>query len=331
MGKTKLGICMLDMEYMNRFIKCVMKHYRDSYEIHVLKQEASVEDENLEEMDIIIRDSCLEAGGREPCLILQEEPIEVDEELSETIHYTDKYQEVYKIMEFVDLLAQKERIQTKIVAGIGRPQLIGVFSLSKEAMQIPFLVLLAEILGEKHKVLVVDLQPYSGFSTGLEVEADTLGMEDVMAMAMAETYTPSRLASSIGCEQKWDYIYPAKNVLCLAEGDMVLYQKIIQLLQKERGYEVVILNFGSLFTGVLEMMAVCDSFYMLIEENKNHGWRERVFIKELEHQEKSDFLEKIQWVGIPTTLLREENWRDTMMNWLWDEMGDQLRKSYWME
>ena len=46
MNKTKLAICMKDLEYQKRFVNCFMNHYKHQYELHVftnLEQLSSVD------------------------------------------------------------------------------------------------------------------------------------------------------------------------------------------------------------------------------------------------------------------------------------------------
>lgn len=329
MGRTKLGVCMEDEEYRKRFVKCVMTHYRESYEIHVIEKDDDAGDET---MDIILVDqSKAKEGVGVQVLILSEQGATETEVPAMNGHYTEKYQEVYKIIEKVELLSSKEGYPLGKIMGQAKPHIIGVFSLSREALQIPFTILLAEIIGERDRVLVVDLQPYSGFGTEMEIEESCLGMEDVMAIATTEVYTTGRIAASIGSEQKWDFIYPPKNMLCLMEGDKNLYLRMLEILQKERGYEQFIVNFGGLFSGIMEAMELCDQFYFLVEKKEELGWREKSFIEELKRRGKEVFLEKIYWVDIPSSFVRERSWKELTKGWLWSEFGDQFREIYWME
>lgn len=335
MDKTKLAICMEDEEYEARFVKCVMNHYKESYEIHIVDDIEKIAEEQKREFHVIVTG---DDSGNTFCdgeamvrLVLQENAIEHVPDSEDNVFYTEKYQEVYKIMEVLEQAVVQQSSQKIYQVGRTTTQLIGVFSLEKEGMQIPFTALLAEILGDRNRVLVIDLQPFSGFSVELDTEENALGMEDLMTIATTENYTSNRLAASIGHEQKWDYVYPVRNVQCLAEANVELYRKIIEILQKERGYEQVILNFGAVFPGVGELMEDCQQFYVLTERKEESSWREENFLHEMRCRGKEGFLQKFTWMEIQARFVKERSWRQLAKSWLWSELGDQLRERNWME
>lgn len=335
MDKTRLAICIGDAEYEARFVKCVMNHYRESYEIHVVDDICEIVEEPKREFHVVITGdgNTREKHTEETYIlfVLQENGAAVGKDSDENVFFTEKYQEVYKIMEEVEKAVFQRLSRKHVLAGKKEAQLIGVFSLEKEAMQIPFTALLAEILGEQNRVLVIDMQPFSGFSASLDSEEDALGMEDLMTVATTESYTSNRLVASIGQEQKWDFVYPVKNVQCLAEADEGLYQKMIQILQKERGYEQIILNFGAVFSGMMELMTRCQQLYFLTERKEEKNWREEAFEDEMRRRGNEAFLQRIFWIEIPLHFVKEKTWRQLTTNWLWNELGDKLREINWME
>lgn len=333
MNKTKLAICIEDEEYKTRFVKCIMKHYKDSYEIHVMHCLKELEEEQKNKFDVIItgdgKDICQDILQNYAVLILKEHVSEKEVSLKEKIIYVEKYQEVYKIMQELEKVVTQNSFQKTSVIGEKETQIIGVFSLEKESMQMPFTALLAEILGETNSVLVIDIQPYSGFALEIDVESDALGMEDMMSIAATESYTNNRLSASIGCEPKWDFIYPVKNMECLTEANGELYQKMICILQKERSYSHIIINFGAAFSGMTEFMEYCQLFYFLTERKEVWSWREKTFFAELQQRGKDDFLRRLIQMEIPAGFGKDTSWRQLSKNWLWGELGDTLRKMHW--
>lgn len=333
MGKTKLAICIEDEEYEARFVKCVMNHYKDSYEIHVFhsineamqeqKFHVIIAGDGNDFEELKVKNSIL--------FVLQENGVETAPSEKENIFFVEKYQAVYKIMEELEKQVTQKDSESLGQTGSGKMQMTGVFSVAKESMQIPFTTLLAEILGEKERVLVIDIQPYSGFATDLDWDEETLGMEDLMAVAITGNFTSHRLAASIGHEQKWDFIYPVKNTQCLAETQGEIYLKMIQILQKERGYEKIIINFGGVFPGMLEFMEQCQQIYFLTERKEETSWREAHFFYDIKNQGKAHILQKFCQMEVPVSLVKERSWRQLAKNWLWSALGDRLREINWME
>ena len=333
MEKTKLAICIEDQEYKERFVRCVLKHYKELFEIHVVNQLCELEKESHEKFGAVILG---DTHGKEldfsevyVCLVLYEDRKEILS-TNENIYYTEKYQEVYKIVEELQKVVCKKRNISYQYEERNLVQRIGVFSLSKEVMQLPFSALLAEVLGENKRVLMVDLQSFSGLVTEVEAEG-ALGMEDLISLATREQYTANRLSASIGYEQKWEYIYPVKNATCLSEVGIETYEKMLQILEREQAYTYEIINFGSMFLGMIELMESCQEIYMLTEKKDERNYRERHFLEEMNLRGKSGLLKKIIWIEIPTSFVKNSSWKQLSKQWLWSSLGDILRERYWME
>lgn len=326
---------MKDEEYRERFTKCVMAHYKNNYEIYVMDDIDDVWDKKIS-YDIVLIDEGVklnkENGKEQIVFLLTKEDAPTDDNVcsEDKIFCTEKFQEVYKIIEKIEKVMTKKGMKKNGRNKKANAELLGVFSLEKEKMQIPFTALLGEILGERNKVLVVDLQPFSGMSMEVEID-DVLGMEDMLSVSMTENYTKSRLSGSIGHEAKWDFIYPVKNSSCLMEANSQIYEKMIEIVEKELGYEQIILNFGSAFSGMEDLMEKCEQFYILTDQKEDHSWRESAFLTELRELGKERFLEQIIWIEIHPEFIKEHSWKQLERSWLWSHLGDQIRKISWVE
>ena len=61
MQKKRVGVCIEDAEYENRFTNCLMNHYRNQLELHIytgLDQLLAMDSTN---MDAIIMSDCIKA------------------------------------------------------------------------------------------------------------------------------------------------------------------------------------------------------------------------------------------------------------------------------
>ena len=334
MEKVCLVVCMEDEEYQSRFIKCMMNHYKDVYELHVLKDMDYISSMDRKESVIVIVSDRKEAetfAEESRRVVLLQEDVEESLSENEYVQCTQKYQEVYKIVDKIDILVEKKHKGNMYRKGKKHTRIIGVYSLEKEEMQIPFCVLLAEVMADQRDVLLMDLQPFSGLAMEQEETNVSFGLEDLLTVATTEVYTSNRLKASIGREQNWDYIYPAKNIACLAEAGEEIYQKMLEILFKERDYQYVIVNFGAIFPGVLDFMDQCDGFYFLKARGESFNWRETSFLDEMGRLGKTEFLRKITKIEIPMEFIREKSWRQVAKSWLWGELGDLLRSQIWME
>ena len=329
MNKTKLAICMKDLEYQSRFVNCFMNHYKNLYELHVftrleqLKEVVSFEyvviitgEYTTEEMTYFV-----ERG--EKLLYLSECDLERENLIADHCTYVEKFQEVYKIAEAIERLVADCTPSSRENADAGYEK-IGVYSLSQEMFQIPFAALLGKIYGECEKVLLLDLQNYSGLK---EYEVPSMGLEDLLSVVMTGNYSRSRILECIRHEADWDYVQPVQNNQWLAEGSKEMYEDLINLLVKELGYQKVIINFGTTFLGQLDMMEQCKQIYLLVKQETGALWREEAFTKELIRMERDVLLRKIKQIEIPSATVREKAWKPLVEKWIWGSFAECLRAS----
>ena len=316
---------MKDLEYQARFVNCFMNHYKNMYELHVFTHLDQLKEENPLVYAIIITGeytledmmNFVERG--EIILNLTEDFVEKKDALVENFICTEKYQEVYKIAELVELLVV-DKIRGQDSSFEKSYEIVGVFSLTQEAYQTPFAALLGKAYGEQQKVFVLDLQTYSGFR---EEDASSMGLEDLLSAVTTGNHSKSRILECIRHESDWDYVCPVQNNQCLAEGSKDLYDALIALLVQELGYQKIIINFGSAFLGQLDMMEQSQRIYWLC--GKEPGWREEAFSQELARLERGLLLQKLQKIEIPQISNREMSWRALLEKWNWGYIGEYLR------
>lgn len=330
MKKTKLAICMADLEYQNRFVSCFMNHYNHQYELHVFTAPMQMQESEQREYAVIIigeytTDELAVFVEKGEIILRLEENFGKEDETDEKVLCTEKYQEVYKIAELIErLVAEKTSKKGNRLRSKGY-ELIGIYSLTQEMYQAPFAALVGKIYGEQQKVLVLDLQSYSGL-TETECEAGSMGLEDLLSVAQTGNYSKSRVLECIRHESNWDYICSVQNQQCLAEGTKELYEAMIEMLVQELEYEVVIINFGSMFMGQLDMMEMCQYIYLLNAKSLEKSWRDKVFERELSRLGKEDLLQAIRRMEIVQNAGREISWRTLVEKWAWGQLGEMLRQ-----
>ena len=321
---------MKDLEYQNRFVSCFMNHYNHQYELHVFTSPSQLEEAGRMEYAVIITgeyntEELTIFVERTEIILVLEENFDRENLSEEKIIYTEKYQEVYKIVELIErhgvniLPGKRSGTQSK------KFEMIGIYSLTQEIYQAPFAVLLGKIYGELQKVLILDLQSYSGLRD-MEGESFSMGLEDLLSVAQSGNYSKNRMLECIHHEGNWDYICPVQNHQCLAEGTKELYERLIDRLVQDLGYEVVIINFGDVFWGQLDMMEICHSYYFLTGKSDRGNWRELLFEEELLKQGKENLIQTMQRIEFAQTVNREIKCRTLAETWTWGEFGELLRQ-----
>lgn len=322
MGKEKLAVCIGDENYRERFVQCLMNHYRHRFELHVFRSPEEVCNAQWPVGGLLIGSDYSQAEleplhkYQDSFLYLQEE-----EELP-WARNVEKYQEVYKIVEAAAGKGESEQFPVA-----ERTSIIGVCSLTAPQLQLPFAVLMTQLMGEEKKVLLLDLQPYSGLRNSCQEEQ--AGLEDLMVVATTGVYSRSRVMAAIRHEKPWDYVYPVRNSVNLKEGGYEVYHRILEILSQELEYDAIVVNVADGISGGTELLAECSKVYLLHAKTDVGVWRERDFTDEMERQKKDALLHRIDRVEIPAVL--GSDWEKTAEQWRWNELGNLIRARIWGE
>jgi len=339
MSKTKLAVCIGDAVYQNRFVKCLINHYQSQFEVSIFSDVSEIATQDAQEYEVIIVGDCDKEGLEllrhrgENILYLSEEQREMNA-CTEHVICVEKYQEVYKIVDSIEqftgkILHRAEQNEEK------ERQVIGVFSLEREEKQLPFAATLCSVCSENAPVLLINMQPYSYLENIKEYWGDgrmqeTLEMEDLMAVATTGVYTKGRLLAGIGREQNWEYVHSVRNPESLAEGSSEIYRAMINILSEELGYKTIVINFGSMFSGMTELMGTCDSFFLLVAKEEQVSWREEIFVEVIKKHERENFFRRVTRFEIPAVYSTDDGWRQLAEKWRWSEIGESLREKLWV-
>ena len=328
MRKIRLGLYLSDREYGERFTGCLMNHYRDRLELHLFT-ELEAAKASCAALDGMV----LSDWGDEYESIVQQLPVIVLYDSEEVggmqegeVFFMDKYQEVNKIVDEILRHIGQEIRDVQQNGRIGQKlQTFAVYSLAENEYQMPFAVTLASIMSEQEKVLLLDLQENSGLSQLLG-EGKEAGLEELLVMAESGKYSKSRMVSCVEHLDNMDVVYPVCNTECLCEAQAKTYQDLLQILAQEMGYTTIIMNLGSRFVGFFDMLAACESIYLVKSRGGLGQWREKEFREELEKHMHADPQEHIRGVELPRVAVPMISCERLVEQWKWNELGDSLRR-----
>ncbi len=350
MHRAKIAVCIRDREYRNRFVSCLMKHYRNQVELHIFDGEEETPDQfgNSYELYLVSGEDAWmqELSGQGPVVCLwdrsEECNIKGGEMCSEKenvrrnrdrkegddrqVYFVDKYQNVARIMEEVlSHITADERDGYQERNGMEKTKLMAVYSLSAVECQLPFAVTLGTILADNQRVLLVDLQESSGISQILSQES-SMGLEEMLLMAESGNFHRGRMASCIGHRNGMDYIYPAASADSFYEVGREGYLKLFAMLSREMDYEVIVINFGTRFPGFLETLSLCSPVYLIHSAGQIHKWREREFLSEIEAKGYQGMVDAITHVEMPLMVNSVTSMERLVEEWKWGNLGDIIRR-----
>lgn len=326
MKRVRLGVCMADREFMDRFTGCLVRHYRQQIELHMFTDMnmlwgsvANVDAVLLEDQEL----GGLKAERDCPVICLYDE--EVPEE-NGGVYFVEKYQEVNKIVDEI-MRHIGEEIQNVTQTGSlpARARTIAVYSLSENEYQLPLAVTLASILSEQERVLLLDLQENSGLSQLARDQSET-GLEELLVMIAGGKVSQNRMGACIGHLDRLDYVYPAGNTECLCETSAATYRQLIHVMSRERGYDTVILNLGSRFVGFFEVLEESQAIYLLKSRGGLGRWRQKEFMEEIEKHGKGQLAERMKEIDIPVAVGSVVSCERLVEQWKWNDFGDSIRR-----
>ncbi len=332
MKKIRLGLCIGDREYGNRFTNCLVNHYKEELELHIYTEP----DELLKAGDsfdvLLLSDygSTPDVRGISvPVVYLLDTEEDAEKILEGGSCPVDKYQEVNKI---VDEILKQIGEEIKNVKENGclqkMPQMLAVYSLAENQYQLPFAVTLASILSEKEKVLLLDLQENSGLSQLMECDdsGEMPGLEELFLMAESGSYSKSRMISCIGHLDKTDAVYPVSNTECLCEVRNETYRKLFSMISGEMDYGTIILNMGSRFVGFFELLGECQEIYLMKSRGGLGQWREKEFTAELKRHKAGNWNDSLREIQLPPVSSPMVSCERLVEQWKWNEFGDSIRR-----
>lgn len=248
----------------------------------------------------------------------------MDKDVEKGVVFVDKYQEVNKIVD--EILKQiGEEIKNASGGVKQKLQVLAVYSLAENEMQLPFAVTLSSILSENEKVLLLDLQENSGLSQ-LMGEFYSSGMEELLVMAESGKYSKSRMVSCIGHLDRTDVVYPLGNTECLCEVKNLTYQKLFQILAQEMNYTTIVLNLGSRFMGFFELLGSCQKIFLMKSRGGLGQWREKEFLTEIQKRGEERLSENLREIQLPLVASPVVSCERLVEQWKWNEFGDSIRR-----
>lgn len=264
----------------------------------------------------------LELEGQGQKILLREEGILPEYQCVPNIY---KYQSVERIFVQISNLIWEENGPSDHRVEGKQARLIGIYSPVHYADQMIFSMTMANILGENERVLYLNLQENTGFCK----VTDTDAREDIgdLVYGMMQTdhdfYTGlHRVRRNFG---NIDYIPPAGNPEHLSEITQNLYEELFLELKNRSGYDVVVVDFGTVFLGFAEILPVFEALYCIELPGVRNRYRVEEFFEYLAREGNQEQL-KICPISLSDSMLRKEEPYPLEMS-MYGEMGDYIRQT----
>ncbi|MBT9776158.1 hypothetical protein GPL15_06515 [Clostridium sp. MCC353] len=248
----------------------------------------------------------------------------------EVVDVKNSYPSVYKyqstdnvIREVMACYCEKPEMEP-LKTSLSRCRIIAVYSPLGRCLKTSFSLVLGQLMAQDEKVLYVNLEPYSGFSS-ITGETFTGDLSDVMYMYRQGNYHWMKLSSYVYSWGNLDYIPPARYPEDLEETGAQGAADLIMAIAEESAYDVIIVDagcFGKSVTGILE---ICGTIYMPVKDDCMSAAKLEEFEEYLTQSGKAGLLDKIQRLKLPyhSNFGRRDTYLEQL---LWGELGDYVRQ-----
>lgn len=345
MSKFAVAVCDTDDEYRDRFVTYLVEHKSGELAVHAFSTpELFLNAVEGQQFDVAVLGKGFGEAERVvrklgvPVLLLQENiPVRVAESSgyqAEPPGYqaeecgacisTFRYQPMEAIWHDIQVLAggrKREKVEMgALMEGI---EVIGVYSPVRHEMQMPFAMVLTELLSENRKVLYVNLMEHSGFLELFQL-AGEYDFGDIILRLRNKRLQPAAFLRSVYGINRMYYIPPFGNPENLHDFTMEDYLAFLGFLEEQSDFDTVVFDFGdgmSRFAGMLEH---CTTIYCPVKAGFFFECQMNHFLEYLDIECGAAFRERLHILNLPFSAKRIRG-GEVRRQLLWSEFGDYVR------
>lgn len=343
MGKISVAVCDTEDGYRERFVTYLVEHKSGEYAVYAFSAVAHFLDALKKQVfDVVIFGQGFEEAKNQVCV--QQIPVvllkdTVPERLSEDGAYqvegacksvsVFRYQPMEVILHEVQVLAGSSKTENEpAIRRLSRLEVIGVYSPIGHEMQMPFAVVLTEMLAEKRKVLYINWMRYSGFMElfGLPGQYD---VGDIILRLRNKRLHAETFLKCIYESNRMYYIPPFHNPENLDDVSFGDYLALLGFLEDNTDFEAVVFDFGDGIERFSEVLLTCTSIYCPMKTGFFYECRLNQFLDYLEKCGTKETREQLHMINLPFSAKQIRGGSDVRKQLLWSEFGDYVR-SYFM-
>lgn len=178
-------------------------------------------------------------------------------------------------------------------------KIIGIYSPVGRCGKTTFALTLGQILAERHPVLYLNLEDYSGFGSLLEVQPPSDFSDVMYFVRQNKGSVVLKIHAAVQKLGNLDYIPPAFSSGDLREIRSPDWLRLLEELENGSTYGTILLDFGQTVQELFQMLSVCSCIYMPVCSDvmaKAKIDQYENLLKEMEYEE---ILEKTKKLTLP--------------------------------
>lgn len=247
---------------------------------------------------------------------------------SEYIGYSSiyKYQSTENIIrEILDYYVEIHKNDGMISIAKGDSEIIGVYSPVRRTGQTTFALTLGQVLSADYSTLYINMEEFAAFDKilGKSYPGD---LSDLMYFFRQNPEAlPIKLQAVVNNMNGMDYIPPLLFSQDLRNIDTEEWVNLVQKIAMSGTYERIVLDLSSMVKNVFQILDICSSIYMPINDDRISLMKVAAYEEYLLKSDKENIVDRMIKVKLPKT--EGDKWDENYMErQIWGELGDFIRK-----
>lgn len=315
MRRKQIAVCDREASYTCRFTEYANQRKETLFSVHGFTEFSELAD-FVKQNDVDISLLSLEFAGEAAkngrlgqVVYLSEEEYLERQPPGPTLY---KFQSCDEILRrILDLYAEQAPPGLGQVLRQEKMRLIGIYSPIRRTGGTSFALALGKELSKQRKTLYLNLEEYSGFQS-LYPGGEGRSLSELLYFVKQEKGAfACKLAGMTRQLGGLDYISPLRSPVEFRQISREDWQRLLEILGRETGYETVILDLGESVAGLFELLEQCTLVYTPIEEDETARAKLFQYEETLRLLDFEDVLEKTKKLALPrgeelAALVREE-------------------------
>lgn len=273
MRERQIAVCSREREYVLRFTEFANRRQASMLSVHGFTDCAELSAYTKEHpIDILLLSEELseELPKKEEygsVILLAEEEYRSGAEREGGVLY--KYQSCSRILQqAMNFYAEQATVSSGTVLRTGALQRIGLYSPVGRSGKTDFALTLGKELAKKKRTLYLNLEAYSGFESLYPSEEGWSLSELLYFVKQGKPAFGWKLEGLIRSMGELDYIPPLRSPVEYESVTRKDWKRLLELLEEESRYEVVLLDLSEAADGWYELLEDCQSIYMPVARDE---------------------------------------------------------------
>lgn len=217
-------------------------------------------------------------------------------------HHLSSYAVIFKYQPIDQLIKQllshyADHSEEHLLTRSTKAQIIGVYSPIGRSGRTSLSLAMAQLLGEKKKVLYLDIEPFDDLASFFSA-SHQYGVSDLLYyIRQKHPNMLLKLESIKESTEHFEYIGPVKCYMDLWESTEEEWEGLFGFLRETAGYDVVILNFSTMiYPYTWNVLKACDQLIVTVPSDLTAYQQLRGWLGTLELIKQTDLLDKVTYV-----------------------------------